>query len=213
VRFIEITYPRTLTWSLDDYAAAVENALARAGVNGGWLLGESFGSQVVWSLLGRRKFNIQGIILAGGFVRHPMRALARLGAAIAGGLPLSVLTWILFSYAKLARYRYRHAPETLADLREFVARRTVLDFQAAKHRLRLVAANDPRAIVVEVLGVPIYGLSGMLDPIVPWFRVRPWLRTHCRALRAYRVIPAADHNVLGTAPDAAAEQVLKWLDA
>ena len=28
VRFVEMTYPRTLTWSLDDYAAAIE---ARSG--------------------------------------------------------------------------------------------------------------------------------------------------------------------------------------
>ena len=31
-RLIEITYPRTLTWSLDDYAAAVETALAKSGI-------------------------------------------------------------------------------------------------------------------------------------------------------------------------------------
>jgi len=29
VRFVEFTYPRTLTWSLDDYAANLESALAR----------------------------------------------------------------------------------------------------------------------------------------------------------------------------------------
>ncbi|HYG34198.1 MAG TPA: hypothetical protein VEC99_05415, partial [Clostridia bacterium] len=27
-RFVELTYPRTLTWSLEDYAAGVEQALA-----------------------------------------------------------------------------------------------------------------------------------------------------------------------------------------
>ena len=29
VRFVEMSYPRTLTWSLDDHAAAIENALVR----------------------------------------------------------------------------------------------------------------------------------------------------------------------------------------
>jgi hypothetical protein len=48
VRFVEVTYPRTLTWSLDDYATAIESALAQNGITGGWLLGESFASQVVW---------------------------------------------------------------------------------------------------------------------------------------------------------------------
>ena len=44
-RFVEVTYPRTLSWSLDDYAAAIETAMEQHGVTGGWLLGESYGSQ------------------------------------------------------------------------------------------------------------------------------------------------------------------------
>ncbi|MGO8766325.1 MAG: hypothetical protein ACLQSR_14455 [Limisphaerales bacterium] len=35
VCFVEMTYPRTLTWSLDDYAAAVEAALSENGVGHG----------------------------------------------------------------------------------------------------------------------------------------------------------------------------------
>src|SRR5262245_17227729 len=69
-RFIEITYPRTLTWSLEDYAAAVEDYLARAGVGQAWLLGESFGSQVVWPMLKGKQLHVQGVIFAGGFARH-----------------------------------------------------------------------------------------------------------------------------------------------
>ena len=36
VRFVEFTYPRTLIWSLDDYAAAIESALAQNGITAGW---------------------------------------------------------------------------------------------------------------------------------------------------------------------------------
>ena len=78
VRFVEFTYPRTLTWTLDDYAAAVEKALAENGITGGWLLGESYGSQIVWALIARNTFPAQGIILAGGFVRHPSHRGMRL---------------------------------------------------------------------------------------------------------------------------------------
>src|SRR5438132_13739334 len=53
VRFIEAAYPPTLSWSLDDYAAGVEATLAKQGINHGWLLGESFSSQVVWPLVAR----------------------------------------------------------------------------------------------------------------------------------------------------------------
>jgi pimeloyl-ACP methyl ester carboxylesterase len=210
VRFVETTYPRTLTWSLDDYAAAVEAALAGRGINRGWLLGESFSSQVVWPLISRKRFEAQGVVLAGGFVRHPLQWGVRLAERLAGAVSLTLLTRILFGYAKIARYRYRYAPETLASIREFVARRTELDRQAAKHRLRLVAQSDPRPIARRP-GMPVYALTGLLDPIVPWPWVRRWLRRNCPRLREYRILWRADHNVLGTAPQAAADQVVKWI--
>ncbi len=80
VRLVEFSYPRSLTWSLDDYAAAVEQALREHQIAEGWWLGESFSSQVTWALLGREQararagetgFRAQGVILAGGFVRYP----------------------------------------------------------------------------------------------------------------------------------------------
>lgn len=210
VRFIETTYPRTLTWSLEDYAENVENALAEKGVTRGWLLGESFSSQVVWPLLARNRFQIEGIILAGGFVRHPVQAGVRLAERIAHGISLSLLTRIMFGYAKFARFRYRHSPETMNNIREFVERRTELDRQAAVHRLRLVAASDFCEIARKTK-TPIFALTGVLDPIVPWIFVRPWLRRHCPALRDYKIMWRADHNVLSTAAEASAEQIVRWM--
>jgi pimeloyl-ACP methyl ester carboxylesterase len=210
LRFVEITYPRTLDWSLDDYAAGVEKALLEKGITGGWLLAESFSSQVAWSLVARGTFRAEGVILAGGFVRHPARAAVRLAERICGRIPLSLLVRVMFGYATIARFRYRRSPETLAGIHEFIERRTELDRQAATHRLRLVAQNDPRAIVRQT-AVPVYALSGWLDPIVPWFCVRRWLRRHCPALRDYQIVRSADHNVLGTAPDAAAKHILRWI--
>jgi pimeloyl-ACP methyl ester carboxylesterase len=210
VRFVEFTYPRTLTWSLDDYAVAIENALARNSILGGWLLGESFGSQVAWTLVGRKKFNSQGIILAGGFVKYPAHRFMRLTEKFCGQIMFSVFVWIMFSYAKMARFRYRHSPETLATIDEFIARRTDLDRRAAQHRLHLVTENDPRQIASET-GLPVFHLTGVLDPIVPWPLVRRWLKKNCPALRDCKVILAADHNVLGTAPKESARQVLDWM--
>jgi pimeloyl-ACP methyl ester carboxylesterase len=212
VRFVEATYPRTLDWSLDDYAQGVETALAKQGIATGWLLGESFSSQVVWSIVARRRFQTQAIVLAGGFVRHPMRWGVRLAERLCGGISLGLITRILFGYAKVARFRYRRSPEVQANIQEFIARRTELDRQAAKHRLHLIAEYDPRPIA-QAVSVPVYGLSGLVDPIVPWFWVRPWLKQNCPALRDYRILRRADHNVLGTAPEAAAEQVVQWMAA
>jgi len=212
VRFVELTYPRTLTWSLEDYARGVETALAEKGIVRGWLLGESFSSQVVWSLVARNQFQIEAVILAGGFVRHPMRWGVRLAERLCGSIPLSLLTRILFGYAKVARFRYRHSPEVQANIHEFIARRTEPDLQAAKHRLHLIAQNDPSSIVRQV-SLPVYALTGLIDPIVPWFCVRPWLRKHCPTLRDYRIAWSADHNVLGTGAQAAAKEILRWMGA
>ena len=212
VCFVEMTYPRTLAWSLEDYAEAIETALAERGIVRGWLLGESFGSQVVWPLIARKRFQVEGVILAGGFVRHPMRWGVRLAERLTGGVSLSLLTRILFGYAKVARYRYRHAPETLANIQEFIARRTELDRRAAVHRLRLIARNDPRSVARQTK-LPVYAITGLVDPIVPWWFVRPWLKQNCPSLREYRIVGRADHNVLGTGSQSAAAYVLRWMGA
>ncbi|HEX9046744.1 MAG TPA: alpha/beta hydrolase [Verrucomicrobiae bacterium] len=209
VRFVEMTYPRTTRWSLYDYADAIETALSGVGITHGWLLGESFGSQPLWAMIRRGKFNADGIILAGGFVKYPIRRMILRAEYITQRLSNRVFIWIIFSYAKIARFRYRHSPEVLARLNEFIARRTEPDRRAAQHRLHLIAENDPAEIAANT-SVPVYALSGFLDPIVPWLLTRRWLRKNCRSLRDFKVI-GGDHNVLGTAPRAAARQVMAWM--
>src|SRR6516162_308169 len=124
VRFVEMTYPRTLTWSMDNYAAAIEGALTEHGISSGWLLGESFGSQPLWKIVARGKFEVQGVILAGGFVRHPAHRFMSLMGKIMGHLSARIFVKIIFGYAKFARFRYRDSPQTLATLDEFISRRT-----------------------------------------------------------------------------------------
>lgn len=210
VRFVEITYPPTLSWSLEDYATEVEAALARSGIRGGWLLGESFSSQVVWPIIARQQFTVEGLILAGGFVRHPLRWGVRLAERACGDVSSTLLTRILFGYATLARWRFRRAPETLSGIQEFVSRLTNLELQAAKHRLHLVAQSDPGSIARQV-EMPVYALTGLLDPVVPWYWVRRWLRQNCPGLRDYKIIWGADHNVLGTGAEVAAKQIVRWM--
>jgi pimeloyl-ACP methyl ester carboxylesterase len=210
-RFVEITYPRTLTWSLEDYAINVENALAENGITHGWLLGESFSSIVVWKMIERQKFKVDGLILAGGFVRHSMCWAVQLVESVAGAMPLSLITAIMFGYAKIARFRYRRSPETRADIQEFIARRTEPDRRAAMHRLHLIANSDPRPIA-KTACLPVFAITGVLDPIVPWIFVRPWLQRNCPALREYKIL-RADHNVLGTAPEASADQIVQWMNS
>lgn len=213
VQFVEMTYPRTLTWSLDDYAAAIEEALLQNGIVRGWLLGESFGSQPMWAILARSQFQVQGAILAGGFVRYPMQGAMRFTEKIIGFLPSYFLVRIIFGYAMFARFRYRRSPETLATLDEFLARRrSEADRRAAQHRIHLVAQSDPRAIARNTK-VPVYGLAGFLDPLVPWPPVRRWLKGNCPALRDYKLVRRADHNVLNTGTKESAKKILGWINS
>lgn len=211
VRFVEFTYPRTLTWSLAGYAAAVEDALMDVGVREGWVLAESFGSQVAWPLVAEGcGFRAHGLVLAGGFGRHPLRRTAGACRQVCAALPLAWMQGALRLYARAARLRYRRSPQTLADLAEFVARRTEADRRAAVHRLDLIVANDPAPLAGRFAG-PVHYLSGLADPVVPWPLVPPWLRRHCPGYRGLRLVAAADHAVLSTAPGRSAALVRAWM--
>ena len=209
LQFVEMTYPRTLDWSLDQYAQSIENALGASGIHSGVLLGESFGSQIAWAIAERNRFSCRALIFAGGFVRHPFPPMVRAARLMLGATPARVMKCITLVYAKTLRFRFRHSPEVLASLAEFFQRRTKLDGQAAQHRLALISQNNfcPTARSVRI---PTYMLTGLLDPIVPWMFVRGWMRRNCPALREHRIIWHADHNVLGTAPQPAAELIIKW---
>ena len=215
VRFVEFSYPRTLEWSLADYAAHIQRELVELGITRGWLLGESFGSQIVWAFVAGQGsgFQVEGVILAGGFVRHPVNWLVQFARYMSTRWPRWFFRSALAFYGRYAAIRHRRAPETLASIGEFVARRSVpLDRLAIRHRLDLIATHDPRPIARE-MRVPLFALIGLIDPIVPALPVWLWLRRHCPGYHGARLLWGADHNVLGTAPHAAKEQVLTWMEA
>jgi pimeloyl-ACP methyl ester carboxylesterase len=214
VRLVSFAYPLTTTWSLAQHASAVATALSVNCITHGWLLGESFGSQVVWALLQNnqikpKRFDVDGIILAGGFASYPIKPLARLGLALTGSKTL--MKAFFWSYPKFAVFRHRHAPAVRADIPQFMARRARPgDHEALRHRLRLVINNDP-SDMARAAAPPIYCLAGLIDPIVPRRLVNRWFRQNCPSLRATKVILNADHNVLSTAPESASRQILKWM--
>lgn len=217
LRFVEFTYPRTVTWSLEDYARAVIHALKANGIHSGWLLGESFSSQVAWKIIeltaSEREigFSASGVILAGGFARYPILAGVRFVRAVNRMMPASLMRVALSIYAAYAKLRHRRAPETRASIDEFIARRTESDRQAILHRYGLILASNASEVAGHC-SLPVYYLSGFVDPVVPWLFVLPSLRRKCPRLRGWRIIFNADHNVLGTAPKKSAEQILRWIN-
>lgn len=188
VRFVEFTYPRTTTWSLEDYAQAVDGALLGHGVTRGWLLGESFSSQVCWQMLASpaRKFQTEGVILAGGFVRYPVMGALCLARRLVSRLRLSKVNFGLRAYRIYALLRHWNSPEVRVMLDEFMARRTDEDRRAAARRLDLIEWNDLRP-VARAVRVPVYCLTGFIDPIVPWPFVHPWLRKNCPGFREWKI--------------------------
>jgi len=214
-RLVEMTYPRTLEWSLEEYAQAIRTALIANGIQRGWLVGESFGSQIVWPMVAGSGggFEVEGIILAGGFVRHPINWGVRLAHFMSHRWPRWFLRAALWAYGHYAVLRHRRAPETLDSIQEFMHRRLdPLDRLAIRHRLGLIAENDPRPVAGQVR-VPLFALIGLIDPIVPALPVWLWLRRHCPGYSGGRLLIRADHNVLGTAPRQAAEQIMRWVQA
>lgn len=210
VRFVEFTYPHTVTWGIEDFAAAVEEKLRAHGIASGWVVAESFGSQVAWPLMQAKTFRAEGLILAGGFVKHPWPAVVRATAWLVRRAPLAWLTAVVSGYAVVARWRFKQDPEVRAALREFRARWGERLRAAAAHRTRLVADNDPRPLA-RTVELPVFDLTGVLDPVVPWPPVQRWLRRECPGWRANRVVWTADHNVLGTGTAQAAAQVRQWM--
>lgn len=214
VRFVEITYPRWTTNSLEQQALAVKQALLGAGIAGGWLLAESFGSQIAWPLAGMAgtELRLDGIVLAGGFVRHPFIAGVRIAAFLGGAVPVGLLRGAMGFVLTLMRLRYLRDPESRLGLKEFAVRRTAEDRAAAVHRLRLIAGTDLRG-VARNLGLPVFHLTGLFDPIVPWPPVRSWIRENCPGWKGSRVLLACDHPVLTTRPAASAAIILEWVRA
>ena len=215
VRLVEITYPRTTTWSLEEYAETMWNALEGHGLSQVWLLGESFGSRVAWAMLaashGRSDRPIEGIILAGGFVRHPMITGVKLLRKWNRRVTLSRLSWLCSFYARYARWRHGFSEEHWAGIQEFLRRRAdEADRQAILHRYDLIIESDFRALARQSR-VPVYYLAGGVDPIVPWVFVWPWLKRHCAGYRAGRVFWGADHAILSGAATRAADCVLGWM--
>jgi hypothetical protein len=75
-----------------------------------------------------------------------------------------------------------------------------------RHRLGLILGSDYRAVAAGVR-FPVFQLSGLWDPIVPWRPVRDGLRSACPGFQGSRILATADHAVLVTRPGA----VARWL--
>ena len=218
-QLVEFAYPRRIDWKLDDYAAAIEEALLAHGRCNVWLLGESFSSQIAWTLLRRFQerradasaLNLAGMILVGGFVKHPWPWGVWLAHRASARVPQWLLRRACQTYGSLAQRRHACSMTVCEELNEFVQRRLAPgDREAVTSRYHLISGNDLRP-VARATTLPVFHLSGGIDPIVPWWHGRPWLRRHCPGFRASRILGRSGHNVLLDAPEESAAQILEWI--
>jgi len=212
--FVEFTYLRTTRWTLADYASHIRAALTAHHIRQGWLLGESFGSQIAWLLadVSPAGFKCQGIILAGGFGRHPFPwgidfAIWSCKKLITNEARMQQ---VMKSYTRWVRWFYEATVERETSVHDFIQRRTPEDGWAASHRLKLIRDNHPQALGFR-FEVPVLSLSGFWDALVPWYLVTPWLKRHCPGYRESKLILSADHNVLFSAPTKSARTIREWL--
>ncbi len=215
-RLAEATYPRRTDWRLDDYARAVERAASAEGITRPWLLAESFSSQVSWTMIARAldgasPLRFEGLILAGGFVRHPWPWGVRLAHGASRAVPSWLLQQLCALYGRSACRRCSADVEIASEIAEFVRRRVDPEDRAAvTSRYRLIAGADLRSIACRTR-LPVFHLSGAIDPIVPWWLVRHWLEQNCPGFRVSRILPRTGHNHLLDAPAESADQILAWV--
>ena len=156
VRFVEITYPRTITWTMAEYGRAINDALVGAGISSGWLLAESFGSQPAWELMDlsprsakstdtKEIFQVKGLILAAGFVKHPFKQGPTILQLVGRCVPMGVYRAMVKAHSSCIRWHHRRLPEVVAAAREFAERRTEPDRKAMQHRLALLGTVQIRA--------------------------------------------------------------------
>ncbi len=216
VRFVEFAYPRSVTAGLPGLAAGVLRSAESAGIRHGWLLAESFGSQVAWALLDilacdPAGFQADGLILAGGFVRFPWPGLIRPVRSMLARMPESALDLLLRAFAGWVRFCNRESPGSLAMTEEFLTRRREPgEREAMVHRLELIRDHDPRPRARAFRG-PVWSVTGGWDPVVPWPLVHRWLKRDCPGWRGAEVFWNADHTVLVSQPGRAAQVVGRWM--
>lgn len=231
VGLIEFSYPREVAWQLDDYASAVTVELARHGIDEGWILGESFSSQVALAIVRqwiralenplsrstdsavrtRRSFRPLGIVFVGGFVKHPMPWGVRLAQRLSRFIPMRLLAKLCRAYARMAARRGGLTRSCAAELKLFADRRSnEIDRCAITSRYSLIRDDDLRPTARE-MRLPLYCLTGAIDPIVPWPLTMRWIRRQCPGFRGGQVIWRAGHNVLLDAPHESARTIVKWI--
>lgn len=213
LQLIEVAYPLFDHWSLEHYAAALENLLDALELESVHLVGESFGSLVAWQFGLSRAARVRSHVLVGGFCQAP-----RLRVAATAGLGLS-LVWspafdsVVDAYVawKGTRGEARAAPP---GVRPYPAVRGARGQRATANRMRLIQQSDFRQHLADVRFAVRY-VGGAADRVVPVEREISTLAHRLPAASGFEseLIERAPHAIIASHPKETAERIGHWVRA
>ncbi len=209
--FVETAYPRIDTWSIDDYARALNALLDELGIESAHIVGESFGSLVGWQFGIENPERIRSFTLVGGFARPPRFRIASAAAVALKKLPNGLLESGI-DYYVAGKSAFGQSRETF-DVGAYPATRTERGRRATANRMNIIQGSDFSTQLKEV-SFPVRYLGGANDIVVPIRReiatLSAHLPTHCDFQS--ELLRGAPHAMIASHPEETSERISQWVN-
>ncbi len=209
-RFIETAYPRIETWSIDDFAQALKNLLDDLGIESAHIVGESFGSLVMWQFGIANPERVRSFTLVGGFSRPPRFRVAAAAAAALKSLPTSLLESAIDLYVA-GRSALGEDRESF-DIGAYPAARTLQGRRATAKRMSIIQASDFTAQLQEIK-FPVRYLGATNDIVVPVRREIATLLAHLPPHCDFQseLVAGAPHAMIASHAKQTVEHLSRWV--
>lgn len=208
--FVETAYPRVASWSIDDYAQALNDLLNQLGIESAHIVGESFGSLVGWQFGISEPKRVRSFTLVGGFSQPPRFRVAGAAAMALKTLPTTVLESAIDFYVARKSAMGQHR-ETF-DSGAYPATRSDQGRQATARRMAIIQASEFRDRLGEI-AFPVRYLAGAHDIVVPVRREIATLLSNLPPAADFQseLIPKGQHSIVSSHPAETAENIMRWV--
>lgn len=208
---VETAYPRIETWSIDDYARALNGLLDKLGIESAHIVGESFGSLVGWQFGIADPDRIRSFTLIGGFSQPPRFRIAAAASAALNTLPTRLLESSIDLYVA-GKSAIGESRESF-DIGAYPATRTERGRRATANRMSIIQTSDYSPKLKEIK-FPVRYLGGANDIVVPVRREIATLSAHLPAHCDFQseLVRRAPHALIASHPQKACESILRWVN-
>jgi pimeloyl-ACP methyl ester carboxylesterase len=180
------------------------------GIESAHIVGESFGSLVMWQFGIANPERVRSFTLVGGFSRPPRFRVAAAAAAALRSLPTQLFESSIDLYVtgKSAMGEGRES----FDLGAYPATRTLRGRRATANRMSIIQASDFTEQLKEIK-FPVRYLGGANDIVVPVRREIATLLAHLPPHCDFRseLVPGAPHAMIASHPQQTAEHLSRWV--